>query len=666
MVDSSIGTVGKLPRATLRQKIEVLDYLVGPPAISQMDTVKHFKNIHLFAISQATLSNWVTHEEELRKEFKDNPNLILYKKKPVLKYPDVTKHVEKYVSELISNGETVTDKIIRDLFAAFMVKLGYTDHDFKLSGGMLNSFKRRNVLKKPAFENDMTTNAETLNLNGNNLSTISAPHRHLPGSTPPGLDFNFDEIFSNNTIGFNTRLIHSDDIFSLFPNSSNLSHNYNLGNGNTSLDLNTISPSNPKLSPLLTTSTTILNDSSSLPISNTISTSERNIANTESTVKDKTSKRKLPYYPTYQNPLNDNSYYKRHNQSFTDIISSKLSNPNSEKIEKILENITDGHVTLYNSGTSAIMGVLSFLNPMTVYIDEEGYKGTHNVIKLLNKLTGVKKISLTELSKENHKIPENSVIIIESPMNPLGYVHDISSYSAIAKSSKTCKLIVDSTLAPPPLQFPFNHGADYVVYSAVKYLAGVSDLGAGFIVSRSTNSKKILHSERSALGTSIANFDSFLLVRSLRTYKMRILTQCNNTEKIINYLGKNFEKYCQVLVKVHHASLQHNKDIVMTQLSGYYNPVFALELKNEIIPKLLLNKFNYLSNNPNLEGGETVVELIHGNNNFNISNDDIVSHRQIPGKNYEKMLRFSVGCEDFQDIIRDMDQALLSVIKNFD
>lgn len=680
--------VPKLPRATLRQKIEVLDYIAGPPPHSQADALNHFKQKSEFAVSQATLSNWTSNEQNIRAEYNSNPNLTSYKKKPVLKYPDVTLKVEKHIADLIANGELVTNKIIRDTYTKIMLEHGYSESASKISTGMVKSFRKRNTLNNANVNKNLDFDINTSLQIHEHAGTVHPDHlvpRSPQISSMPSLqinenidssyaeaenlDFNFDDIFINNTIGFNTRLIHSDDSFPVVSSLGTID--------------SIVSAHNGRLSPLFTNNTPNLNH---------ITTQTSNADSLAHILPDpQSSKRKLPYYPTYQNPLNNISSYKRQQhginssnttlngnndnnitgaktittsggvtKNFSNSIGSKISNPNSEKIEKILENITDGSVTLYNSGTSAIMGILSCLNPTHVFINDEGYKGTHDVIKFLNKLTNVKKHSLLKLSGK-YKLPKNSVIIIESPMNPLGYVHDISYYAKLSQTSPSCKLIVDSTLAPPPLQFPFKHGADHIVYSAVKYLAGVSDLSAGFIVSKDKESKMMLHTERSALGTSIANFDSFLLVRSLKTYKMRILTQCNNTEKIIKYLQKHFTKYDAVLTKIHHASLQPNRKIIMNQLNGYYNPVFALELKNSIFPDLLLKRFNFLSNNPNLEGGETLVELIHGNPNFNYDSED--TSAVIDGdNNYKKMLRFSVGCEDFQDIIRDIDQAFLGLI----
>ncbi|ODV95118.1 hypothetical protein PACTADRAFT_42729 [Pachysolen tannophilus NRRL Y-2460] len=330
---------------------------------------------------------------------------------------------------------------------------------------------------------------------------------------------------------------------------------------------------------------------------------------------------------------------------------SRTSHPNSEKVEKILENITNGYVTLYNSGTSAIMGLLTYLNPNKICINNNGgYQGTHQVIKLLSKLTHLEKLSLNEYNK----LRKGDVMLIESPMNPEGYCVDIEKYSKLAHS-KNALLLVDSTLAPPPLQDPFKHGADYIIHSATKYFSGHSDLLAGFIVSSTKDTKINLLEERFSLGTNIANFDSFLLLRSLRTFKMRILQQSSNTFQLIKFLMKNISKY-PIITKIHHSSLQLDP-FVLLQLNGYYNPIFAIEFKSMEIAELLINRFSFLNCKNNLTGGgvETTVELTYKNPNFvNLDFDNINSS---VGAN---LLRFSVGCEDHEDLINDFDQALSS------
>lgn len=612
----------KAPRANLRQKIQVLDWMNGPPVHTQMQALRHFKSLNTFAISQATLSNWSANAHKLREEFHNNPNLEEYKKVPVMKYPEVTHAVEKIIEQASLDNKPITDDLIKQAFLKCLKEFGYQDSAIKLSNGMMKSFKRRNSIRGQIKEKRRSLASET------------------PTMADDDLDVNFEDIFTNPnpSMGFNTRLIHSTDpqqvdainydsiylpLQGLAPPSQNLPSPAALkqidaaspsvaANGTTTTDYNSVTfDRSPRLQSVSTVSPHL--------------------------------KPTLPFYPTYESPMQYHEY-RRRPYVLENFSSSKVSYPNSEKVERILENITDGYVTIYNSGTSAIMGILSYLNPPSVYINNSGYQGTHNVIKLLSKLTGLQKKSLDEIDE----IEPKSVVLIETPMNPEGYLLDIAHFAQIAHE-KGAYLLVDSTLAPPPLQFPFKLGADYVVYSAVKYLAGVSDLGAGFVVTRNKLDKAGLHEERTALGTSIANFDSFLLLRSLRTYRMRILTQCSNTKRVVQYLQKNLAKYQPVISKIHHSSLQNNNDCFLSQLNGYYNPVFALEFVNRSLAESVLTRFNFLSNNPNLEGGETLVEPTFKNPNFGATGN---------------LLRFSIGCEDYEDIIRDIDQAVVAVMKS--
>lgn len=684
-----------MPRATLREKLEVLDYLAGPPRVSQLKALAHFKQQQRFAISQATLSNWALREAQIRRECKENPNLVDYRKIPVMKHPDVTRAVEKYVEKVASEGQTITDGIIRSLFTKYLKEFGYSSSDFKISGGMLHSFKKRNSItggkmmkppkKKPHTDLDGAepvdsignSPAEVPGITPNGSSNQSTPAVSTNGSSTGSshdIDLNFDELLNgsgmNNGMGFNTRLIHSDDSFpsalsglapysqvgtvdSLFSGSSAL-----IPDGKTNnkmLDpISSQVPSNLANQSFHVGTAALEPSSASPPVSVTTTSYEGPITKEQDKETVLLKNRSLPYYPKLQSPMQyRSSDYGRHQRQYTlqNFAYARTSHPNSEKAEKILQNITDGYVTVYNSGTSAIMGILSYLNPPMICINNSGYQGTHQVINLLTKLTGAQKKTLDEIDK----LVPRSVVLLETPMNPEGYLLDIAKFSRLARE-KHSFLLVDSTLAPPPLQFPFKFGADFIVYSAVKYLAGVSDLSAGFVVSRHKADNIGLHHERFALGTNIANFDSFLLLRSLRTYKMRILTQCSNTKKVVIFLQKHMKKYTAVVTKLHHSSLQTNNDCFQKQLNGYYNPVFALEFKRRSLAEAVLDRFNFLSNNPNLEGGETLVELTFKNPNFIMTRSG--------DENKSNLLRFSIGCEDYADIIRDIDQAITSVVRN--
>lgn len=644
----------RAPRATLEQKVAVLDFMKQTGS-SQLATVAHFLRPgqgHNFQFSRATLSTWIMDEPNIRKEYsRGASNIKQYKKKPVMKYPQLNSLVEQEIKQNFTNGQRISDQMIKETFNKFIIELGLEKEDIRLSSGMLTSFKRRNGIFKGTYHGNGSSLVEGISSLYDGVSASTEQQQHHQVQRQPqsqqqdqpntsmlsmpiinddvhAMDFEINDIFSTNDIGFSTKLIHSDDHLMPFLHS--------IGAIQT-----------PQIEPQY-------QNSQRPPLQEDSDVSPPLPPQASSVIPETGSN--LVAYPTYNDPFHSSHHYQRRHVNNSNeqqhILSVKQSNPNSEKIEKILETITEGKVTLYNSGTSAIMGLLTYINPKIVYIDDNGYKGTHKVISLFNKLTGVIKLPLSSLNSQSQL--DNSVIILESPQNPLGTVKDIGYYSReFSNKCSTCKLLVDSTLAPPPLQFPFKFGADYIVYSAVKYLAGVSDLSAGFVVCQksSTNDKALLHELRSALGTSIGNFDSFLLLRSLRTYRMRIITQCSNAENVVKYLWNNLGKYSEVINKIHHSSLQEDSAMVKNQLNGYYNPVFGLEMKDDWMVQCLLNGFKFLSNNPNLEGGESLVEKVQGHPNFSSSSKDV-----------HNLIRFSIGCEDFKDIIRDIDQSLMTVV----
>ncbi|GMG04789.1 unnamed protein product [[Candida] boidinii] len=138
----------KILRANLREKIEVLDFLAGPPKRTQSETLIHFAKQNRFSISQATLSNWCIKEKEIRQEYDENPHLVNYRRKPVLKYPEVTKKVEQFIENKGKSGVQITDQMIKDVFTKYVQEYGYNANAVKLTGGMLHSFKKRNSISR--------------------------------------------------------------------------------------------------------------------------------------------------------------------------------------------------------------------------------------------------------------------------------------------------------------------------------------------------------------------------------------------------------------------------------------------------------------------------------------------------------------------------------------
>lgn len=317
------------------------------------------------------------------------------------------------------------------------------------------------------------------------------------------------------------------------------------------------------------------------------------------------------------------------------IFYSRLSHPNSERVEKSLEDIVGGPTVAYSSGLGAFFAALTYFNPRTVCIGK-GYHGCHNITDIFTRLKGLKVIGLDD---DLDQLEAGDLICLETPVNPDGTVFDIE-YFAKRAHDKGAYLLVDSTFAPPPLQDPFKWGADMVMHSATKYFGGHSDLLAGILVTKDINVKNQLVKDRLALGTNIANLESYLLLRSLRTFELRILKQAENTEKLIKHLTSNQDNYPK-LKKIYHSSLQ-TEPFVKKQMDNRYPPVFCIELDNELSAKTFPSKLKYFHHATSLGGVESLIE-------WRVLSDSTVA---------PTLLRVSVGVENAQDLIKDFDNAL--------
>ncbi|CUM65806.1 uncharacterized protein PRCAT00003454001 [Priceomyces carsonii] len=317
---------------------------------------------------------------------------------------------------------------------------------------------------------------------------------------------------------------------------------------------------------------------------------------------------------------------------------SRLGHPNSEQVEKAIGKIAGGYVVAYSSGLSAFYAAITYFNPKVLSIGK-GYHGCHGIADLHTRNYGLKQISLED---DLLKLGKGDLIHLETPVNPEGTNFDIKYYADRAHE-KGAYLLVDSTLAPPPLQNPFDFGADMIMHSATKYFGGHSDLLAGLLITKDASVRESLLLDRLLLGTNIANLESSLLIRSLKTYELRILTQSNNATKIVKYLVDNISDFSK-LDAVFHGTLQTD-GYIKAQVPGGQSPVFSVKVSTERDARFLPSKLKYFHHATSLGGVESLVEW-----------------RALSDTHADpKLLRFSVGVENVEDLIEDIATALRSL-----
>ncbi|KAM0542952.1 hypothetical protein ACHAPJ_012558 [Fusarium lateritium] len=241
--------------------------------------------------------------------------------------------------------------------------------------------------------------------------------------------------------------------------------------------------------------------------------------------------------------------------SKTDMIYARLARPTQSRLELILTKLLKADALVYSTGLSAIHAYLVRLGPKKVAIGG-GYHGTHSVLDIHQRLTGIVKVGLDELDQ----LEPGDVIHLETPLNPTGEARSIAAYSKIAKE-KGIHLVVDSTFGPPALQDPFLWGADIVIHSATKYIGGHSDIMCGVLAVQKQDLFMGLWEDRCALGNILGGFESWLGLRSLRTLDIRCRTQSNNCTAIVTWMidkinDKESNEVNSTVESITHASLQ--------------------------------------------------------------------------------------------------------------
>jgi cystathionine gamma-synthase len=325
---------------------------------------------------------------------------------------------------------------------------------------------------------------------------------------------------------------------------------------------------------------------------------------------------------------------------------SREDNPTVFLLEKrmaLLEGSKDS--LAFSSGMAAISTlVLSLLSKGdTILTSKEVYGATLQLFRYLEKF-GINVISVL-----NEKVIDNikdgiKMVFVETITNPLLKISDIPSLVDICKE-KDIILVIDNTFATPILVKPLELGADYVIESATKYLGGHNDVIAGILA----GDKEIdnIWEWRKVLGTYLDPFAAYLVLRGLKTLKLRVLESCRNAEKIVEFL-LNHKK----VKKVYYPTLNENYENVKKFMKGFGGVVsFEVESKEKALK--LLNSLKIIKASPSLGGVESII-----------SYPIISSHKNLtPEERLElgitdRLLRLSVGLEDIEDLIQDLDQAL--------
>ena len=334
---------------------------------------------------------------------------------------------------------------------------------------------------------------------------------------------------------------------------------------------------------------------------------------------------------------------------------SRTHNPTRSALENSFSSIEGGKFGLaFGSGLAAIDAVLKLLNPGDEVISTNDlYGGSYRLFtKIFEKYGLVFHFTeMHDLSKIENLVNKNTKMIwVETPTNPMMNIVDIKGLSNISTKFNLI-LAVDNTFATPFLQQPLSLGADIVMHSATKYLAGHSDVVLGALIVNNRKLSEQLYFIQNASGAICGPMDSFLTLRGIKTLHVRMQRHCENAKKIANYLNNHPE-----IESVYWPGLEDhpNHDIAKNQMNDFGAMISFTTKGNSLSKSLKIVESLKIFTLAESLGG---VESLAGH-------PASMTHASIPKKEREKsgvvdsLIRLSVGIEDVEDLIEDLKQAI--------
>lgn len=339
---------------------------------------------------------------------------------------------------------------------------------------------------------------------------------------------------------------------------------------------------------------------------------------------------------------------------------SRRGNPTRDVVQRALAELESGAgAVMTSSGMSAIMLVCTvFLRPGDLLVaPHDCYGGSYRLFDSLSKRGAfrVKFVDQGDTNALNAALAEKpKLVLVESPSNPLLRVVDIAAICQAAREAGAVS-VVDNTFLSPALQKPLELGADLVVHSCTKYLNGHSDVVAGAVIAKDVDTITELAWWANNIGVTGAAFDSYLLLRGLRTLSPRMAAAQRNAQQVVEFLQT------QPLVKaLYHPSLPNNPghDIARRQQSGF-GAMLSFELDgDEDTLRRFLASLELFTLAESLGGVESLIS--HA---ATMTHAGMAPEARAAAGISETLLRISTGIEDGDDLVADLDRAFQAAAK---
>lgn len=335
---------------------------------------------------------------------------------------------------------------------------------------------------------------------------------------------------------------------------------------------------------------------------------------------------------------------------------ARVQNPTRQALEAnvaSLESGATGHA--FASGMSAIACLMTLLKTGDhTVVSRNVYGGTFRYFTRMLEPMGLTFSWVDSTDPANVEAamrPETKMVYLETPTNPVMDICDIAAIAEIAHS-RGALVAVDNTFLSPCLQRPLEIGADFVVHSTTKYLNGHSDSIGGVLIAASPEHGEWFYFVQKSQGAILSPFDSFLVMRGIKTLPVRMERHEKNAHAIVDYLVKQ-SKVQQVLWP---GLPDHPGHEVQKRQASGFGAMISLEMGSFAAAKAMLDRVRLMAFAESLGGVETLI-----------SHPASMTHASVPPERRaelgltEGMVRISVGIEDVDDLLADLDQALAAV-----
>ena len=334
---------------------------------------------------------------------------------------------------------------------------------------------------------------------------------------------------------------------------------------------------------------------------------------------------------------------------------SRTGNPTRNALEKNLAALENGtHGLCFGSGLAAIDAIIKLLSPGDEVISTNDlYGGTYRIFTQIFENYGIKFhfIGMDDADKTEALITKKTKMLwAETPTNPMLNIIDIEKLGQISKKNKLL-FVVDNTFATPYLQRPLDLGADIIMHSLTKYMGGHSDVVMGAVICKDEALAERLYAIQNSCGAVPGPMDSFLVLRGIKTLHLRMQRHCENGKVIANFL-KNHPKVGEVYWPGFETHPNH--EVAKKQMDDFGGMV-SFNLKGNKLEDAIkvVSTTHYFTLAESLGGVESLI-----------GHPASMTHAAIPKDEREKtgvvdsLIRLSVGVEDIEDLVADLENAL--------